>query len=487
MDYNKLYISKEDETHIIVGCELSTAKELYEYFTFYVPGYKFMPAYQNRMWDGKIRLYNANTRKIYAGLLPHVERFAQKNGYAVEYDSSIEPNDEFSIKEAHDFSKTLGAPFEARDYQLKAFAHSVRNRRSLLLSPTASGKSFIIYHLVRWYSAKTLVIVPTTSLVHQLVSDFKDYGWDAEENCHKIMAGQDKHSDKQVIVSTWQSIFKMPKSYFQQFDVVIGDEAHLFKAKSLMSILEKLSECKYRFGLTGTLDGSTTHKLVLEGLFGEVKQVTQTKELIEGGQLAKFKIKALILSYPEEMRRQVKNYKYADEVDFIVTNESRNKFIKNLAVSLNGNTLLLYQFVDKHGSKLYDLISKSVDEGRKVFFVHGNTHADDREQVRSIVEKETDAIIIASYGTFSTGVNIKNLHTVVFTSPSKSKIRTLQSIGRGLRKSDTKTDATLIDIADDLSSGSKKNYTIQHFSERMKMYNEEGFEYKIYKINIKGE
>lgn len=486
MDYNKLLISKDDETYITVGCELSTAKELYEYFTFYVPGYKFMPAYKNRMWDGKIRLYNPNTRKIYAGLLPHVERFAQSNNYDIEYDSSIEPNDEFSIKEAHDFSKSLKTPLDIRDYQLKAFAHSIRNKRTLLLSPTASGKSFIIYHIVRWYSAKTLIIVPTTSLVHQLVSDFKEYGWNSNETCHKVMAGIDKESDKQVIVSTWQSLYKMPKKYFDQFDVVIGDEAHLFKAKSLINILEKLKNCKYRFGLTGTLDGTQTHKLVLEGLFGEVKQVTQTKELIEDGQLAKFKIKALILSYPDQTRKLIRNYKYSEEVDFLVKSEARNKFIKNLALSLNGNTLLLYQFVDKHGSKLYDIISKDITDNRKIFFISGSTHADDREQVRAIVEKEKNAIIVASYGTFSTGVNIKNLHNIVFTSPSKSKIRTLQSIGRGLRKSDTKLESTLIDIADDLSTGSRKNYTIQHFSERMKIYNEEGFDYKIYKINIKG-
>ena len=164
----------------------------------------------------------------------------------------------------------------------------------MLLSPTASGKSLIIYLLVRWFSSKTLIIVPTTSLVAQLQKDFKDYGYDSNKYVHEIMAGREKTTDVPIIISTWQSIYKMPKKWFDQFDVVIGYEAHLFKAKSLTSILTKLEDCKYRFGLTGTLDGSQTHRLVLEGLFGAVKQVTTTKELMDKSNLANLTSKALV-------------------------------------------------------------------------------------------------------------------------------------------------------------------------------------------------
>jgi superfamily II DNA or RNA helicase len=298
------------------------------------------------------------------------------------------------------------------------------------------------------------------------------------------MSGQEKNTDCRIVVSTWQSLYKMRRDYFSQYDVVIGDECHLFKAKSLTSIMTKLIDCKYRFGFTGTLDGTQTHKLVLEGLFGRSKQFVKTRELIDQNVLANFKIKALVLKYKESERKQVSKMKYQDEIDFIVGNTRRNKFIKSLAVSLTGNTLLLFQYVDKHGRILYDEINKVTTSDRKVFFVYGGTNAETREQIRAITEEEENAIIIASYGTFSTGINIRNLHNIIFASPTKSRIRNLQSIGRGLRKGESKDKATLYDIADDLRNKSSVNYTLKHFSERIKIYSEEEFDYKIYNINL---
>jgi superfamily II DNA or RNA helicase len=479
-----LVISQDNAVNIKIDCYAGATYELQDFFTFQVPGATFMPAYRNKMWDGKIRLYNVYTRRLYAGLLPYVEEFASSRGYDIVYDESVEGADDFSLHEAEEFSSQLGLPFIARDYQLGAFTHAVRNKRCLLLSPTASGKSLIIYHIVRWYNAKTLLIVPTTSLVHQMVSDFKEYGWNADEHCHKVMAGCDKVSDKQVIVSTWQSIYKMPKEYFDQFDVVIGDEAHQFKAKSLGNIMEKLEDCKYRFGLTGTLDGTQTHKLVLEGLFGVVKKVITTKELMDNQQLSAFKIKVLALRYPEEVCQEVVKFKYQEEMDYIVRHEKRNKFIRNLALSLEGNTLLLFQYVEKHGKVLYEDILNKAADGRKVFFVSGDTDAETRENIRAITESENDAIIVASFGTFSTGINIRNLHNIIFASPTKSRIRNLQSIGRGLRLGANKEEAVLFDIVDDFHYKSKKNFTLEHFVERMKIYNEEKFKYKIYRIDI---
>jgi superfamily II DNA or RNA helicase len=477
-------IEKFDEVYNRIVCDPGIAFELNDHFTFEVPGAKFMPAYKNKFWDGKVRLFNSMSGLLYVGLNRYIEEFAKSRDYQVQYnyDTALE---NFSIKEAHDFIDTLGIPskFERRDYQVEAFVHAIRHKRALLLSPTASGKSFIIYLITRYYNARTLIIVPTTSLVSQLASDFADYGFQSDKHVHRIYAGQDKQTDKQVIISTWQSLYKLPKAYFQQFDLVIGDEAHLFKAKSLTSILTKLNNCQYRFGFTGTLDGAQTHKLVLEGLFGLVRKVVSTAELIEQKHLASFMIKAIILKYPDAIRQQLRNADYQAEMDFLVRNDARNKFIKNLALSLEGNTLLLFQFVEKHGKILHDMLK---DEDRLVFFVHGGVDGDEREEIRRIVETEQKAIIVASYGTFSTGVNIRNLHNIIFASPSKSKIRNLQSIGRGLRKSDSKDSAVLFDIADDLTWKTRKNFTILHFVERMKIYNEEKFDYKLYPVNLKG-
>jgi len=476
-------IEKFDETYNKIIADPSIVMEMNEYFTFDVPGAKFMPSVRNKIWDGKVRLLNVMSCLLYAGLNPYIEEFAKKRNYQVIYTSDFSA-EEFSLKEANDFIDSLNIPakFERRDYQVGAFAYAVRNRRSLLLSPTASGKSFIIYLIARYYNARTLIIVPTTSLVSQLASDFADYGFVSDKFVHRIYAGQDKQSDKPVIISTWQSIYKMPKEYFQQFDVVIGDEAHLFKAKSLTSIMSKLSSCRYRFGFTGTLDGTNTHKLVLEGLFGIVRKVISTSELIEQKHLSAFTIKCIVLKYPDEDRKMMKSLDYQGEMDWLVRNEARNRFIKNLTLSLKGNTLLLFQYVDKHGKVLYNMLK---DEGIPVHFVHGGVDGEDREEIRHIVQQSPSSIIVASYGTFSTGVNIRNLHNVIFASPSKSKIRNLQSIGRGLRKSDSKEIATLYDISDDLTWKNKKNFTILHFVARMTMYNEEKFDYKIYPVNLK--
>lgn len=479
-----IQVEKFDETYIKVKCEPGLMMEMSEFFTFTVPGAKFTPAYRNKFWDGKIRLLNTMTGLVYYGLLQYIEEFCHKRKYEIEYLSDFS-TEEFSIKEAKEFVKKLKLTLEPRDYQLDAFVHAVRERRALLLSPTASGKSFIIYLLVRYYAKRTLIIVPTTSLVSQLASDFADYGFDSDTFVHRVFAGRDKGSTKPITITTWQSIYKLPKEFFDSFDVVIGDEAHLFKAKSLTSILTKLSGCRYRFGLTGTLDGSQTHRLVLEGLFGPVRKVITTAELIEKKHLADFSIKGIVLTYPDDIRKMIaRSGDYQSELDYIVRCEARNKFIRNLALSLDGNTLILFQFVEKHGKDLYDKILAEAGD-RKIFFVHGAVDGEEREEIRRIVENESNAIIVASSGTFSTGVNIKNLHSIIFASPSKSRIRNLQSIGRGLRKSDTKTAATLYDLADDLTWKSKKNFTLGHFMERVKIYNEEKFKYKLYKVELK--
>lgn len=488
-----LTLHKKNEVYIQFECEKSVAQELSEYFTFFVPGYQFTPAYKNRLWDGKIRLADLRTFTVYHGLVPYIEKFCEERDYTLQIDDTITLTENFSAVEASEFIQKLNLPFELREYQWKSFLRATRNKRHLILSPTGSGKSLILYLIVRYLLAnghkKGLMIVPTTSLVAQMTKDFADYsvnnGFDVSENVHQIYQGKSKFSETaKLYISTWQSLYTQPKEYFEQFDFVIGDEAHQFKAKSLTTIMSGCVNAKYRIGTTGTLDGTQTHRLVLEGLFGPVYKATTTSDLIEKGQLADFKIKCLILKYSESLCKQCKDWDYNSEIEFIVTNQERNEFIKNLSLSLDGNTLILFQFVEKHGKFLHQLIKESA-KNRHVFFVFGGTDVEIRESVRSITEKEKNAIIVASYGTFSTGVNIRNLHNIIFASPTKSKIRNLQSIGRGLRIGDNKTEATLFDIVDDFRIGKFVNYTLKHFVERVKIYDEEKFNYKFYNIDLK--
>ena len=485
-----LKLVKVNEAWMRVEGDMGIARELSEHLTFEVPGAKFSPKYKARVWDGKIRLLNSRNMQIYAGLVQEVMYFCEERGYAIDVDPELIMSEEFSLAEAKEFADTLGLPFSPHDHQLRAFALAVRHNRGILISPTASGKSLIAYLITRFYydnfKSRTLILVPTISLVHQLRSDFADYGFDVDNFVHTVFAGQDKLADKPVVISTWQSVHELPKSYFEHFDTIIGDEAHLFKAQSLTKIMTGATEVKYRFGMTGTLDGSQVNELVLTGLFGPTHKIIDTKELIDSGKLAAIKVKVLVLSHPTEERKKLVAGTYQDEVEHIISFSPRNLFIRNLAVSLKGNTLILYAYVDKHGSILYDMIGEKAGI-RKVFFVHGGVDGEARESIRAIVEKENDAIIVASYGTFSTGINIKNLHNVIFASPTKSRIRTLQSIGRGLRVSDTKDSMTLFDIADDLSHNKKKNYTLNHLIERVKMYSSEGFPYELHNIKLRSD
>ena len=483
-----LIISKKNEVHLQIESDMHVYYELADYFTFEVPGAKFMPTYKNKYWDGKIRLFNIQNNQIYVGLLDKVVQFCKDHEYTYSFQPSkfyglpFEENPTISREGVKDYITSI-SKFKPRDYQIEGIYDALKYNRKLLISPTASGKSLMIYGIVRYFverNQNTLIVVPTTSLVEQMYKDFADYGWDVGSYCHKIYAGKERETNSQVIITTWQSIYKLPRKYFERFSVVVGDEAHQFKSKSLISIMTKLGNAKYRYGFTGTLDGTQTHKWVLEGLFGPSYKIIKTDELMKKGHVATLDINVLLLKHPPN-----KFETFEDEIQYIITHSRRNNFIRNLALDLKGNTLILFARVEGHGEPLYNLINNNSIIDRHVFFVHGGVATEDREKIREITESENNAIIVASYGTFSTGINIKNLHNIIFASPSKSRIRNLQSIGRVLRKGSNKTKATLYDIADDISYKSKRNYTLNHLIERIKVYNEEKFNYDIVNIPLK--
>ena len=483
-------ISKANEVFLKVNAEPHIEYELRDHFTFQVEGAKFMPQYRNRNWNGEIHLFDLRSKRIYVGLLDRIISFCNRHDYTYKfvdneyYGTPYEENQGISYEGVKDYMNSI-CSISPRKYQVEGVCDALKHNRKLLISPTASGKSLMIYSLVRYYieqQQKILLVVPTTSLVEQMYKDFQDYGWDAESYCHRIYSGKEKSNELPVTITTWQSVYKLEKQFFEDYNVIIGDEAHLFKSKSLISIMTKLHHAKYRFGFTGTLDGTQTHKWVLEGLFGPSYKVTKTEELMRQGHLSQLDIQCLILKHPPQ-----KFETYQDEIEYLISHEQRNRFITNLALDLKGNSLILYSRVETHGAILYEQINTNKRGDRKVFFIHGGVDAEERELVREITEQERNAIIVASYGTFSTGINIKNLHNIIFASPSKSRIRNLQSIGRVLRKSSNKIKAILYDIADDCSQRSRKNYTLNHLIERIKIYNEENFNYEIITIQLKGE
>lgn len=477
-------IKKTDDVHIRIHADPGIKMELAAHFTFEVPGYKFMPAYKNGTWDGKIRLFHAMSGQLYTGLVDHVKDFCSVRGYDIMVDPALEP-DEIPEDIGYGLAKHYKTKYEPRYYQADTVHISLSHKRAILLSATSSGKSFSIYLIVRYLQEigkRILIVVPTTSLVRQMHSDFVDYNnGELPFSVSMIEGTKVKDNTADLVIATWQGIHRLSKDWFDEFDAVIGDECHSFKAKSLIGIMEKCTDCEYKLGFTGTLDGAECNELVLQGLFGKKHHIIDVATLIADGTLVDFKIFGMVLNYPEWVKKALRKSEYKTEMDYIVQQSNRNLLIRNLARKINGNTLILYEYVEKHGSVLYDLL-KSDDH--IVLFVSGKDSTDYREDVRRITEENDNVIIIASYGVFRQGINIVNIDNLIFASPTKSKIRFMQSIGRVLRRGINNTKSTLYDIADDLSIGSYENHTLRHFRERIKTYAIEGLKYSIINMDI---
>jgi superfamily II DNA or RNA helicase len=489
-------IHPKNAVHVLLEAEPSILLELREYFTFQVPGARHMPAFKNKMWDGKIRIFNPMNRLLYVGLVDRLKTYASTAGIPVT-DLRPSTKDLYSTSEVEQFISALplrdkGDILTPRDYQISSVTAAIATERMIVVSPTGSGKSLMLYLMMRWYHAQgkqQLLIVPTQSLVEQMYSDFQNYASDdpsfqVDQVCQRIYQGFSKEVEVPIVISTWQSIFKLPPAFFANFDVLYGDEAHLFKAKSLVSLLEKTTTTPIKIATTGTLDGAQVHEWVLEGLFGEQHQVVTTKDLMEQDHLAELSIRIVVLKHPDVIREGLKRATYDEEIKHLTQYSKRNKFIRNLALSLQGNTLVLFRHVETHGRVLYDLVREAPNAPEGVFFIHGKVPVSEREAARQQVEESERAIVLASYGTFSTGINIRNIHNIILATPSKSRILNLQSIGRGLRRSATKSKISLFDVADDLSWKRRKNHTLKHLVERLEIYSSEQFSYTIDKIDL---
>ena len=481
-----IIFKKKDDVYLTFDGDRHDMQQLSDYFTFDVPGAKFSPQYRNKFWDGKIRLANLKNFTIYAGLWEEIIKFAKELDVQVQFEGNIynfPGREQPATDEMLDgFLKVVEpSKLKFRDYQVEAFKIAIRKQRALLLSPTASGKSLIAYSLCRWWEQvhdrKILIVVPTISLVSQLQGDFNQYS-DGKYIPHGITGGVEKDTDSRCIISTWQSIHNLPSSWFAQFSSIIVDEVHHAQSKSIQKIMNKMLICPDRIGLTGTLQDTKTHELVLKGLFGPLSKVISTKELIDRKQVSDLEVRILSLEYKQEECKLVSTYKYQDEIEFLINYEKRNKIIAKMAGDLPGNTLVVFNRLT-HGQEIFSLIKTKKDK----HYVAGETDKDLRETVRFLTE-ENDTIIVASLGVFSTGINIRNLHNLIFAHPTKSKIKVLQSIGRILRIADDGRKATVFDIVDNLKYKARDNFVLRHANERIKFYIDESFKFKISKLEL---
>lgn len=456
-----------------------------------------MPTFKSGRWDGRIKMFDVRTKLFYRGLLPRLVEWCNENGYSIKIDaeskSGLKPQVSYDPKFLENWAKY--GKLKPKSYQIASIEAALKMNQTLIMSPTGSGKSYVIYMIVRYLLENTnediLITVPTTSLVEQLYSDFNDYAvdWNAEEYVTKIYSGKEKNTKHRVKISTWQSVYKLDKNWFSKFGGYICDEAHGADSKSISSIVDKMPDAAVRVGLTGTLDGTKLHELEMLARFGNIFRAVTTRELMDSGDLANLDIRCLKISYSEEDIKMVKHLDYQQEIDFLVTNERRNNILVNAALNEPKNVLMLFNFIDKHGTKLYQMLRDKAEKyDKKIFYIHGGVDVEDRENIRQLLEKHDNCILLASFGTFSTGINVKNLHTVIFCHPFQAKIKTLQSIGRTIRVAAGKNNATLIDVADDLVYKTKKgvekiNTTMKHFIERLKIYQSERFTYKIVNLS----
>lgn len=501
MNKTRLTVYKSNDSFIeIQTIDEGVAREIYDYFSFKMPNAQFHPLVRKRRWDGFIHLFQKKTGLLPLGLYWRLQKFCKDFGYEID-GWQPETTPDFDRDIAEQFAKDIkpragGKPITAHAHQIKAFYKATKYRRILLESSTSSGKSLIAYLLYQYLCAKGmkgLYLVPTVGLVNQLYADFEDYsGQTMDRNIHKIYAGQDKSSHKGLIVSTWQSVNKQHDVWYEQFDYVICDEVHTAAAKELSNIMERCNRAYYKIGMTGSLQDAKAHRMALEGMFGPVEKIMTNAEAIEKKIAADLTIKAVLLKYSDEEQKKfnaaiavrkhimmdAKIEQYQNEIKFIIESEVRNEFIVNLVKSLKQTTLVLTQSIE-HAKLLHTLLEEECIS-RNVYLIYGDTAASEREDIRHELNDDPTAIGIATYGTFQTGISVRNLHNVVFASFSKSKIRLLQSIGRALRMSETKDKATVWDISDDFG---EECFSMKHREVRLSLYAREKFRINEIEVN----
>lgn len=496
----KIYVSKLSETYIHVESEEEIELNITEHFSFLVDGYRFMPAFKNGKWDGYIRLYNPNIKKLYAGLLSSLIEFAEIYNHQIVYDDSLNLEQEYSDEYITEWldNQLLHAHGEEifmRDYQYDVVFQFLKHKRLVIRAATSSGKSLIIYLICKFFiehNKKILVQTDSTNLVEQLYNDFLDYSilnkFDVESNTQKITASYSKELTKPIAISTWQSQYSSLKKDVNHindyFDVIINDETHKADAKSITAIFESCHDISWRIGLTGSLKKTKLNKLALEGLIGRVYKSITTRELIDRGESCNLNINILMLDYDSDTKKIIKKEKfdYPKLSELIRLCDERNRFLVKLAATKKGNSLILFNH-EEHGLELLRIHNELFPD-IPVFFINKNILGKEREKIRKQIEELEKCTVIGSYGTVSTGWSVKRLHNLIMGFPYKSVTRILQTLGRMLRTHESKKIANVYDISDILSN-SKTAIFNRQTQARAEIYIEEKLKFKTFKIEIK--
>ena len=466
-----------------------------------IESWRFNPLVKRGVWDGYVS-YIKDDKWIPAGLWRYVVQICKDYNIQVDIKGIrrlIDPdmNAESFESWALDFFK--GAEITPRDYQIETAFNILKYRRCLAELATSAGKTLIsfltvAYMLEKQKAEKILFIVPNVSLVVQAHEDFHEYNYmnKVDLRIQQIFAGKKIKSNKNVIIGTYQSLVKKDKEYFSQFDAVIVDETHKAKSNSIKTILQKCTNAKYKYGLSGTIpkDG-TLDKLTLMSQTGPVISEVKANFLQNQGHIAKCVVKVIEMQYATDSQRQAfqelaqNKYENKDvfqlEQNFVINTPSRLDFISSVIARVPRNSLVLFHRIE-HGKRLYDKLRQ--DSNKRVFYVDGGTDKDIREEYKKKMEAGEEVVIVASYGTFSTGISIKKIHNIFFTESFKSEVIIRQSIGRGLRQHESKDKVLIVDFVDDIRTEEWDNYLFKHGKARQKIYKQEKFDYNIKRVTF---
>jgi len=440
--------------------------DIREYFTDYVEGFKFQPKYRTGMWNGKICVMASN-RSLPYGLLIQVLKFHKKNYKDIEL---IIDDDVKEFFKGVYIDPNYDLNIFPRNYQIECILSCLENKSGIILSSTASGKSCIITYVIKALMEsnnikRSLIIVPTISLVQQFYSDMIEYGMDS----HIIgrVYSKMKELNQDIVISTWQTLSKH-YDILENFDCIICDEVHSAKAFVIKTILSKCINAKWRFGFTGTLPSSKLDLFNIQSYLGPVLRTYSAAELADLGYVSRCKIELMHINYNSPEKYELCG-DYNIVKDMVFNNEVRLNLIKNTLKKADGNVLVLVGLVEKEGQILKEYLEKS-DIKKEIVFIWGDIKVEEREFWRSELGKRNNIILIATYQIFQVGVNAPTLKYILFASPFKSKIRVLQSIGRALRKHESKDYAVIYDIIDNVK------FLEDHGIKRMRYYSQERFD-----------
>lgn len=499
----ELSLSSNKKFLIIDSCTELEYEQLKISLTKKIEGWRFHPLVKKKLWNGEISFVKRN--KIPSGLWKEVVDVCKEYDFKLSmknitnlFDSDIQESD---FKDwANDFFKD--SELKPRDYQIDAAFKILKYRRCLAELATSAGKTLISFMIVAYMfdkleKKKILFIVPNVSLVLQATGDFEEYNKSRVQlRVQQIYSGVKIRKSSNIVIGTYQSLVKKDEDYFKQFDVVMIDEAHKGKANSIQKIMDKCWHCDYRFGLSGTIPKrGTVNRLSLMSAMGPLVTQVKANYLQDEGHIAKCKVLQIHMDYATVEQKESfaflsknpldRQRLFSLEQNFITENENRLNFVSNVIKKSTSNSLVLFHKI-AYGEKLYQKLKEITN--KKIYYVDGSINADLREEFKRRMEKNDDVIIVASYGTFSTGISIKNIHNIFFTESFKSEVIIRQSIGRGLRKHLAKDIVKIYDFIDDLrytdQDSDWTNYMYRHGIARRNIYKEEKFPFDIQDIKF---